>query len=97
MSVPTLLAGKVVVDAAKGVGRLGGAAHRATVAERASALESEGHTITAGGGQLPERSVSRQRAAAVSRTSQLATQVAVHTVRVLDARPALKLPLGGFQ
>src|SRR5207249_146498 len=42
--------------AAKG-GRLGGELHRATVAQRANELESQGHTITAGGGRLPERSV----------------------------------------
>jgi RHS repeat-associated protein len=44
-------------DAAKVGGRHGGPAHRATVAGRAAELEKQGHTITAGGGKLPERSV----------------------------------------
>jgi len=38
-------------------GRLGGAAHRAKVAERAKQLEKEGHKIVAGGGLRPERGV----------------------------------------
>jgi RHS repeat-associated protein len=38
-------------------GRLGGTAHRGTVAIRAGELERQGHTVTAGGGRLPERSV----------------------------------------
>lgn len=50
-------AGSARVAAARSGGRLGGPAHRATVANRAAELERQGHTITAGGGRLPERSV----------------------------------------
>lgn len=45
------------LDAARAGGRLGGTAHRGTVASRAGELERQGHTVTAGGGRLPERSV----------------------------------------
>jgi len=38
-------------------GRLGGEAHRGTVQRRGDELEGAGHTITGGGGRLPERSV----------------------------------------
>jgi RHS repeat-associated protein len=38
-------------------GKLGGAAHRATVAAAADAIESEGGTIVAGGGRLAERAI----------------------------------------
>jgi RHS repeat-associated protein len=48
---------KVIEKGALKAGRLGGEAHRATVARRAAELEAEGHTVTAGGGRLPERSV----------------------------------------
>jgi hypothetical protein len=46
-----------VVSKPPSVGRLGGEAHRGTVAKRALELESQGYTITGGGGRLPERSV----------------------------------------
>ncbi len=45
------------VAAARAGGRLGGTAHRRTVSNRAGELERQGHTVTAGGGRLPERSV----------------------------------------
>jgi hypothetical protein len=45
------------IMAARAGGRHGGTAHRATVASRAGELERQGHTVTAGGGRLPERSV----------------------------------------
>jgi hypothetical protein len=38
-------------------GRLGGAAHRAKVSERAAKLEKQGFTIEAGGGKFKERAV----------------------------------------
>jgi RHS repeat-associated protein len=46
-----------MLEGGGGGGRLGGAAHRAKVYERAGQLENEGYVIEGGGGRLPERSV----------------------------------------
>jgi RHS repeat-associated protein len=56
-SAPVHSAAKGGTNVLKAGGRHGGEAHRATVSRRAAELQDQGHTVTAGGGLLPERSV----------------------------------------